>query len=126
MTHYAHTRPKARVKHYCNLCNRVIRPGEVYVKGVGMDGATAWTWRECAHCDTIRDLRRNEWDIDEYDWQTIADWEPKTVHQLRLKALWRRGWERADGSLYPVPEKVMHEDKHGFGWQVDARMPEVA
>jgi len=103
------------------MCRRVIRPGETYLRGAGMDGSYAWTWRECAHCDAIRDLPRNEWGIEEYDWQTIADWEPRTVHLLRLKALWQKGWERKDCSLYPVPEKVMHTDEHGFSWQVDAR-----
>ena len=121
MTHYVNTKPKARVKHFCDLCNRIIRPGEVYNRQAGMDGATAWTWRECAHCDSIRDVARNHYD-DDYGMETLAYWEPEELHLMRLKAMWRRKWERDDGSLYPVPEKVWHEDKYGFGWQVDARV----
>lgn len=35
----------------------------------------------------------------------------------------RRQWTRKDGSLYPVPQKVWHEDRDGFGWQVDVTWP---
>ena len=120
MTHYAVTNPKARAPHRCDLCNRTIRPGETYLRGAGLDGSCAWTWRECAHCDAIRDVTRVTSD-DEYDYNTIAEWEPRSLGQCRLKVLWRRQWQRADGSLYPVPEQVWVTDKYGFSRQVDAR-----
>ena len=122
--HYAHTWPTARKPHPCELCRRTIRPGERYLRGVGMDGITAWTWRECAHCDAIRDLAR-AYGADgadgEYSLDVIAEWEPQTPSQLRALVLWRRQWTRRDGSLYPVPEKVRYEDPDGFGWQVDVK-----
>ena len=120
MTFWTHTRPTARVRHICEMCRRVIEPGEAYLRGVGLDG-TAWTWKECAHCDALRDVARAQTGDDEYDWQTIADWEPTSWQQMRVKVQWLRGWTRRDGRLYPVPERIMRTDEHGFGWQVDVK-----
>ena len=51
MTHWARTNPKARKEHRCEVCSRTIKPGETYSRGAGMDGSTAWSWIECAHCE---------------------------------------------------------------------------
>lgn len=110
MTHYATTTPTARREHRCILCGRTIRPGEKYLRGAGMDGSSAWTWKECAHCDAIRDLARCDAGDDEYGDELIAEWEPGTLAYMRLKAMWRRKWTRGDGTLYPVPRKVMRHD----------------
>lgn len=120
MTFWTHTRPKARASHRCDMCRRIIDPGETYLRGVGIDG-TAWTWKECAHCDALRDVARAQCSETEYDEETIADWEPETWQQMRVKVQWRRQWRRFDGSLYPIPERVMHTNKDGFGYQVGVK-----
>lgn len=82
-----------------------------------MDG-TAWTWKECAHCEVLIAwlYRLDEvWGGDEgYGPETFANWEPSTWSDLRLKANWRRRWTRRDGSLVPVPTKVMAETHYGW------------
>lgn len=117
--HFVHEWVTARKPHVCQLCRRAIRAGERYQRCAGMDGATAWTWRECAHCDSIRNLAVDG----DYDMDSVAEWQPSTVAQTRALVLWRRQWTRKDGSLYPVPQKVWHEDRDGFGWQVDVTWP---
>ena len=119
MTHYTHARPTARKTHRCMLCARIIRPGEQYLRGAGMDGSHAWTWKECAHCDAIRDVARAAVYDDEYDDDLIGEWDPETLAHLRLKAMWKRQWTKRDGTLWPVPRKVHREDAHGFSWQHD-------
>ena len=120
VTHYVSTKPKARKRHFCDLCNRVIQPGEEYRRSAGMDGSTAWTWRECAHCaQLIAVVWRETYSDDGYDSMTVDDWEPRTIAALRVKVLWRRKWARADGSLHPVPVVTWLEDKYGFGHPVD-------
>lgn len=116
MVHYAHVYPVARKPHRCNDCGRIIRPGEKYRKGSGMDGSTAWTWRECEHCTWLVHLI--PWD-DEYGDQDFADWEPYTLAHLRLKAMWLKRWQRRDGSLYPLPTLTTLEDEHGFTRVID-------
>lgn len=125
MTYFHRTTPTARKPHRCNLCGRMIRPGETYHRGAGMDGGTAWTWRECAHCYALIPIVDT---IDgEYGWpDDFADWTPYTIPHARLRAMWRRRWTRADGTLYPVPVVVWHEDKHGFRWPIDARPGEAS
>lgn len=111
MTFSTDTHPRARTEHQCNDCHRTIRPGETYRRGVVMDG-TAWTWKECVHCEVLIDwlYRSNEvWDGEDYGPDTFADWEPRTLSDLRLKANWRRKWTRRDGSLVPIPTEVMGE-----------------
>lgn len=114
------THPRARVKHRCDLCGREILPGETYRRSVLLDG-TANTWKECAHCDAVRDVALDQWLSDDYTPDLPAEWEPTSWQQMRVKVQWLRGWRRRDGSLYPVPERIMHTDEHGFGWQVDVK-----
>ncbi|SHT54668.1 Uncharacterised protein [Mycobacteroides abscessus subsp. abscessus] len=43
---------KARIVHRCELCNRIIHPGETYRYQVNIfDGI--YTWKCCAHCDVL-------------------------------------------------------------------------
>lgn len=125
MSHFHSETRTARKSHRCELCRRTISPGETYRYGAGMDGSTAWTWKECAHCDAIRDVARaDSWSVDdEYGDDLLHEWEPTTVPHLRLKVLASRRWARSDGTLYPTPERVYSEDRYGFKWQVDAVMP---
>lgn len=121
MTHYSDSHPRARKPHRCSLCRRWIRAGETYRRGAGMDGSTAWTFRECAHCAAIIPLAMAEIDPwgEEYDDSLIPDWEPTTVPHLRLKVLYLRKWTKRDGALYPVPEQVYRDDSTGWPRLVD-------
>ena len=118
MTFYTNTFPTARAEHRCEDCGRTIRRGERYRRGFGADGGTAWTWKECEHCHWL--IQIIEW----YPWEgygpeTFIDWEPETLARLRLKALWRKRWTCADGSLYPVPTITTLEDEFGFTRVID-------
>ena len=53
MDHYTDSHPRARKLHICDTCGRTIQAREIYRRGAGMDGATAWTWKECAHCELL-------------------------------------------------------------------------
>lgn len=111
MTFYSDSWPTARKEHRCSDCRRTIHPGEKYRRGAGMDGEQAWTWKDCEHCYWL--LQIIPWD-DEYHPETFDEWEPDSVSELRLKALWLKKWTRADGSLYPVPTITTLEDEMGF------------
>lgn len=117
MTFYTESHPTARQEHTCDDCGRTIRPGETYRRGAGMDGARAWTWKECAHCEVLAEwLCRLGLDDDDegYGPDTFDGWEPVTVDELRLKANWRRKWTRRDGALVSVPTRI--EGTHSGGY----------
>lgn len=120
MSQHFHTETRtARKPHVCDLCTRRIDPGEKYRHGAGMDGTRAWTWKECAHCDALRDLAFRQWYDDEYGSDLIAEWEPDTIPHLRLKAQWKRKWRHLDGTLMPVPE-VIWSDENEYGYRTIA------
>lgn len=116
MTFFTDAHPVARVEHRCDDCGRTIRPGETYRRAAGMDGSTAWTWKECAHCEVLVSwlYRIDEVWGEGHNEETFIEWEPATLNELRLKANWGRRWTRRDGSLVPVPTKVM--SKTADGW----------
>ena len=96
--------PKARTSHKCQMCFRVIDPGETYERQFNVFDGRAYTWKTCTHCQALMRLASIEYEADEgYSDETIDEWEPGDVWELRLKALWRKKWRRKDGSLYPVP-----------------------
>lgn len=101
------TQPVARTSHRCNLCNRVIHPGETYLRQRCIDG-DPYVFKGCGHClaaQAILDRIEPGW-RDPYEGSGIDDfdeWYPSTVAGARIKVMWRRGWRRRDGSLYPVP-----------------------
>ena len=121
MTHWTRSEPVARKPHRCSLCGRWIRAGERYSRGVGMDGSTAWTFKECAHCTALIPLVMAELDpwAEEYDESFVPDWDPATIPHLRLKVLYLRQWTDRDGYLYPVPEQVYRDDSTGWPHLVD-------
>ncbi len=112
MTFFTESKPTARKRHICASCRRIIEPGEVYRRGAGMDGGTAWTWKECLHCAALI-LRINDLVDDDgegYSWESFADYARgdygfETVADLRAAAGWRMQWRTRRGTLLPVPER---------------------
>lgn len=125
--HYVSTWRKAAKSHRCELCNRDIEKGERYLRSANISEGTAWTWIECAHCDSLRDLvvRQSGLRGEGYGPDLIGEWDPPTIGLLRLKAMWQKSWRNLHGDLYPVPEKVMADVDLGDGfmvtYQVDAK-----
>ena len=98
--------PKARKAHKCQMCFRVIESGETYHRQFNEYDSSVYTWKECAHCVALlRLVDIEDWDDSGISDETVSEWEPGDLWELRLKALWRKKWRRADGSLYPVPTK---------------------
>ena len=118
MTHWDVRHPKARKTHRCQMCHRQIKSGEVYKRGAGMGGGTAWTWRECAHCEALVRVAFRRWFDDEYDAGMLDEFEPNDIAEARVRAQYRRSWRRLDGTLYPIPHVIEREDRHGFVWPV--------
>lgn len=101
MSDFVATYPTARKRHPCDMCGWSVRPGEVYRRGVGFDGGTAWTWRECLWCERVTAAyARGRYD-DEYLASDVQDWlydeHPATY------ALMRAGWSYPDGERTPLP-----------------------
>lgn len=103
MTFFTNSYPKARKEHRCGTCYRMISVGETYRKCAGLDGGTAWTFKECNHCGVVGRAMCQNWGMDEYDISTFQDWDPADLQELRVKVHFNKRWRRADGSLYPVP-----------------------
>ena len=120
MTHYSHSRPKARKPHVCVMCGRTITPGENYLRTAGMDGSSAWTWLECAHCEVFVSYAYSaSWPDDGYGPDLLSEFAPACVAQARVLAQYRRRWRRLNGDLYPLPVALHREDKYGFRHVVD-------
>lgn len=119
MSHFAHSTPVARKPHRCQMCTRIIEPGETYRRSAGMDGSTAWTWKECAHCAAfVRVAYRRSWMDEGYDDDLLADFVPESVTEARVRAQYRRRWRGRDGGLYPIPDVQWAEDKDGFRYPI--------
>jgi len=98
--------PKARKAHKCQMCYRTIAPGEAYTRQANIGDDGFYDWINCQQCDVFLSLDVSDyWDGYGVGFETVQDWEPDSVWELRLKALWRKKWRRKDGSLYPVPTK---------------------
>lgn len=102
----------ATVQHRCQLCGRVIESAERYRAQTNKGDDGIYTWKECIHCVGLVHETTVLCDADlwgeGYGPDTVIDWEPVDLRELRLKALWRKQWRRKDGALYPVP---MIDDK---------------
>ena len=105
MTTFVTTRPRARTDHVCSDCGRTISPGETYRRSVGFNDGTAWTWKDCAHCEAILSLYDLSWDgeynADHYhEWATDGhnDWS-----EVRHAAGYLMCWRTRSGALLPIP-----------------------
>lgn len=108
--HWQIEHPTARKQHRCEMCLRIIEPGERYLRGSGMDGSSAWTWKECAHCEAMRII----WDIsdgEEYNGEMFYEWsrECESLAQLRHAASYRMQWRTRRGTLLPIPTSTGSE-----------------
>jgi hypothetical protein len=109
VTVIADEHPTARIAHTCQMCGRTIQPGEVYRRQRNIwDGTDPYVWKECAHCEALLKVGT----FDDYWWDegvnedTIREWEPPTITDMRWKVQWLRRWARRDGSLYPIPARL--------------------
>lgn len=103
--------PRARKRHLCQMCHRVIDPGEVYLHGAGFGiDHTAWSWKECAHCERVR-IMYDIQDGGEYNEDDLYEWSTNTITitELRHAAGYRMKWRTRNGTLLPLPEGVDHE-----------------
>ena len=107
MTFWSHSTLTARKPHVCSMCGRRIDAGEKYMKGAGMDG-TAWTWKECFHCKSFRQLTDIGFD-GEYNEDTFADMEPLDGLEETWLRQYRRRWRTSQGSLFPIPTRAAVE-----------------
>lgn len=95
------------------MCGRTIEPGESYKRDRVVDCGDAWTWRECAHCESMVSLLWVSyfsdvcWRGEGYSADDMGEFEPSSIAEARLKVYWKRGWRRRDGSLRPVPERIV-------------------
>jgi len=118
MTHYERTNPKARKPHRCGSCLRTIQPGETYLRGVGMEGGSAWTWKECGHCERLSEFVVRLHGLDEYGGEDLHDWDPDGLAELRVKVHFRKRWTRQDGTLFPLPGQVTGRQDLGHGFSI--------
>lgn len=87
------TKPKARTKHCCEMCARVIQPGEDYSRGRGVYDGRWWTSAVCFHCDQLAQYVIRACSLDDGCFaDDIHEWEPESVEHLRIKAQWLRSW----------------------------------
>jgi len=88
------------------MCHRVIDPGETYTRQANLGDDGFYAWVNCQQCDVFLRLDVSDyWDGYGVGDETVLEWEPCSIRELRLKVLWRKKWRRKDGSLYPVPAK---------------------
>lgn len=107
----AWTTPRAKKEHKCDVCFRVIRPGEFYHRWAGTDGGDLRTWKECKHCAGLIALAKLDEHFEDgvgpdeiWEWMNgyVVD---VTVQELRWAAYFLKKWSRKDGTLYPIPTK---------------------
>jgi len=97
--------PKARKAHRCEMCRRVIDAGETYTRQANLGDDGFYAWINCQQCDVFLNLIE-DWDGYGVGADTVEEWEPGNLWELRLKALWHMKWRRADGTLHPFPVKA--------------------
>jgi len=97
---------RARKSHCCSTCLRKIDPGETYSHSRGFDGGDAWTFKQCAHCETVTKVYAplDYDDVISYDgFDGWLDDGARDVEELRAMAGWRMQWRTRGGTLLPVP-----------------------
>lgn len=94
--------PVARKQHRCELCDRIIEPGERYnrQRNIGVDGP--YVFKACAHCAALVSLVNLDYD-QEYTADDLWEWDPGTFGEARWKVQYHRKWRRRDGTLYATP-----------------------
>lgn len=99
----------ARKEHRCSLCGRMIRVGEQYGRQTNIGDDGLHVWKECGHCRVLANLLDliDCCDEDGYTSETVLEFDPETVAEARLLALFRKKWTRRDGTLYPHPERIV-------------------
>lgn len=108
MPEFVTSHPKARKEHRCTDCGRTIRTGETYRRGAGFDGGTAWSWKDCRHCEFVLNEYDIAWD-GEYNADTFHEWSGdgfQDIAEGRLQAGYRKQWTTAGGNLWPLPSDV--------------------
>lgn len=58
----ARSTPKARKRHWCEVCGWVIEPGETYERAVTFDGGDVLTWK--SHIDPCSMAIDRAWNAD--------------------------------------------------------------
>jgi hypothetical protein len=111
----------------CDVCTRIIEPGETYTRGVGLDGgAGAWTYRYCAHCAALTAYLADLFGLSEYEpTYLVEDWEPAGDAQHAVKAAHAARWRTGPGGLLPVPV-ILHEDPAAAWRATGIAFPEPA
>ena len=105
---FAESRPVARKAHRCNMCARMIAPGETYWASRNIYDGRVYTWKTCAHCDaaitatSLGDyLYDCDYDGDGYGPDDVAEWEPQDRRECVIKSQWKRGWRYYNGPARP-------------------------
>lgn len=110
---------RARQRHECAECRRIIEPGETYRYSTGLyDGR----WDDhvmCAHCHAVSSwlvVTCGGWlwngvleDLEEHwneSWELRSDYLGRAILSMR----YRRRWKRKDGTLMPVPREFTRAD----------------
>lgn len=70
-THLEDTKPKARKRYQCYLCEEPIDPGEQHVKRAGVNEDGLSTIRMHLVCEAV--TVANEWDEDRWDYVSGSD-----------------------------------------------------
>lgn len=100
---------RARTEHRCTECRRTIEAGETYRKSRGLMDGRWYTFKTCAHCETIWAWLYAICNGSLFE-QVIDDLNEHWINENELRSPWmgrtlvraKKGWRRADGSLYPV------------------------
>lgn len=96
------TRPVARKKHRCNMCFRVILPGEQYHRGALFDGRTAYTDKLCSHCYCVNlHYQWSEEVTEDIFQEVVIEWLSENHYFAYRQMI--AGWRYPDGELVPPP-----------------------
>ena len=101
MTEYVWTQSTARKRHRCELCRRVVLPGEAYWRIAGLDNGHAWTYKSCWHCCRVGNTWSRSQGEPEWFEECILEWlqdEHPAIYACLLA-----GWRFPDGELLPLP-----------------------
>lgn len=104
--HWTRQHPTARKQHQCSICYRTIYPGEKYLRGCGFGEGTAWTWKECAHCEAFLFQCPGIYMDETYGRDDFSEYEPRSWQESIWKMRWRHMWRHGNGALAAVPSSA--------------------